>query len=154
MKLDQIAWYAHTEKQVLEIKNLFGLAHKDWIEDFAFGDAELGGRREDCRAHLRFNYDLGIEMEILTYLDDFNWHAFKRTEGYFTGEIFLSHYGFHLEEDEPFPRHTPGPLVQEMWTNSHTNPYLLERKRTYHYRIHDARETLGAYIKYIKRIQP
>lgn len=155
MKLDQIAFYAHNDEEAQAIKNTLGLADKTWVEDTAIGTALFpfgGGTPAKCEAYLQFNYDLGMEVEILRFKGDFNWHAFWNEAQYYDNGGFISHLGFHLEEGEPFPEHNEAPLVQELWTNSHTNPYLVEKKRTYHYRIHDARKTHGAFLKYIRRV--
>lgn len=149
--LDQIAHYAHNPDQADGIKRLLGLQDKEWIQDHVAGRVvvfnALKGR---STALLQFNYDLGIELEILTFTGGLHWHM---GEDHFEGgQPFLSHHGIHLDEGEPFPA-IDAPLVQEMWTETHTNPYLVERGRHYHYRIHDCRPTLGVYLKFIKRIE-
>lgn len=157
MKIDQIAWYAHNEQQVEEIKRRFGLLDKVWIEDEARGNVRV---RHDLSSpffsgvatgKLRFNYDLGIELEILTYIDGPHWHAYR--EEYLAGASFLSHIGVHMEEGEVTPDHNDN-IVQVMNTFSHTNPYLIEKARVYDYVIRDTRATLGAYTKYIWRREP
>ena len=98
MKLDQIAYYAHDEHQVLELKSSFGLQDSEWIEDVASGTVKTGidsGRSEGL---LRFNYDLGIELEILTYLSGPHWH--EQPSEYLEGSTFLSHVGFQMDEGE------------------------------------------------------
>jgi len=151
MKLDQIAYYAHDEHQVLELKSSFGLQDSEWIEDVASGTVKTGidsGRSEGL---LRFNYDLGIELEILTYLSGPHWHE-QRPE-YREGSTFLSHIGFHMDEGEEVPEEvkTKGWLAQIMDTDSHTNDYIVSRKRTYHYEIYGMPS--GPDRKYIWRIE-
>jgi hypothetical protein len=73
----------------------------------------------------------GIELEILTYLDGPHWHMNK--PAFITCEIFMSHIGFHMDEGEK-PLDT-GITLQRMRTLSHTNAYLLSKKRTYEYLI-------------------
>lgn len=155
MKIDQIAWYAHNEDQVREIKAKFGLLDKEWIEDIATGDVQVN--RMDgstilgsSTGHLRFNYDLGIELEILTYISGPHWH--EDNADFVIGRSFLSHIGIHMGEGE-VPFDTASRVVQRMTTTQHTNPYLLEKKRTYDYRIRDTRKTLGHFTKYIWRIE-
>lgn len=157
MKMDQIAFYAHDDNEAATIKKLLGLKHEPWIEDYVTGYVRLGlGPRPwlPSQAHLQFNYTLGTEVEILTYLDENNWHRLFTQEYLESSSSFLSHIGCHLEPGEEFPTMPAAPLVQEMKTTSHTNPYVIERGRHYHYRIHDARAVLGTYIKYIRRIDP
>lgn len=152
MKLDQIAYYAHSSDQAEEIKRLFNLVQDTvWVQDIVHGHCELhqNGRKLSSSGRLQFNYNLGIELEILTYFDNNHWHY---GHSYFhTGQPFLSHHGFHLEDDEPFPE-LAAPLVQEMFTRQHTNAYVTSRNRTYHYRIHDTRPWTGVFSKFIKRI--
>ncbi len=135
MKLDQIAFYAHNEKQVASIKSQLGLTGKSWIEDFVVGDVKDGtglscGKSE---GHLRFNYDLGIEVEILTYLSGWHWHISKPE--FKQGLPFVSHIGFHMDATETSRVGHDDFLLQIMDTESHTNPYLIEKGRKYHYEI-------------------
>lgn len=160
MHLDQIAFYAHDGLQEEEIKKKLGLAEAEWIRDEVWGRVEVDAlkgqfsrSRGHSRAILQFNYSYGIELEILTYLEGPQWHRSCETVGFPSRDPFISHFGIHLDDGEDFPE-MDLPLVQEMWTESHTNPYLIERQRTYHYRIYDARPTMGCYLKFIKRIEP
>ena len=141
MKLDQLAFYAHNIEQVDEIKARFGLTNAEWVEDFAEGTVRVfGGDEEWSKAHLRFNYDLGIELEIITYLEGPHWHMNKLP--FQAGAIFMSHIGFHMDDGERPPAALltdDRKLVQVMDTVCHTNPYLLERGRRYHYEIYDGR---------------
>lgn len=153
MKMDQIAFYAHSKKQADDIKAMFGLQRAEWVEDIVEGEVTIPSlkiRGAYSKGHLQFNYDLGIELEILTYLEGPHWHI---TSGrHLNGKPFLSHIGIHLEEGEPFPE-TGLPLAQVMLTSAHTNPYIVGKGRTYHYVIADGRQTCGAFIKYIRRIE-
>jgi len=151
-KLNQIAYATKTVEARNTIKRLLGLEGADWVKDTVEGTVMIPGLRPALStALLEFNYDLGIEVEILTYLKGPNWHALRRDWADLP-PTFLSHQGIHVEE---FPRRFDGPpLVQEMVTTQHTNPYLIEKKRTFHYKIYDTRPTLGIYTKFIKRIEP
>lgn len=160
MKIDQIAFYAHNSEQARAIKKHLGLLHRVWVVDEVVGAVSLGGisgpntlgaQSSLSGALLEFNYDLGIEVEILTYKDASNWHALYTPE-YEQGKTFMSHIGIHLGDGEDF-REVDAPLVQEMITKSHTNEYLIKKGRTYHYKIYDTRNLLGCYTKYIKRIE-
>jgi hypothetical protein len=44
------------------------------------------------------------------------------------------------------------PIIQEVYTQSHTNPFLLENGRRYHYVIFDTQRLLGFDLKLIRRI--
>lgn len=162
MVLDQIAIYCSNEEEARRAKATWGLASADWTQDIVRGTGTVYGERLDISvAHLQFNYDLGIELEILTYLEGDNWHAhWNRTQlragssrnevtGTFYGGPFLSHVGFHIN-DQPMPD-LPFPLVQELFTLEHSNPAIAGR--SYHYRIYDTREVNGVFSKYIKRVK-
>jgi len=154
MKLDQVAYYAREPKEADAIKAMLGLSEAEWVQDTVTGAVDVYRRGHGVvsgvsRALLQFNYDLGIETEILTYLDGPHWH---QTNHLFLGtEGFLSHLGYHLDDGEEFPEYD-APLVQEMFTREHTNPYLLGNGRKFHYRIWDTRPTLGVFTKVIRRI--
>lgn len=155
-KCDQIAFYAHNKSQADAIKAMFGLLAAEWIEDTVLGvvhvKTQAGETTDQSKGHLQFNYGLGIELEILTYLEGPHWHR-ELTSDFIGGRPFLSHIGFHIPDDAEMPD-LPAPLVQEMRTLEHTNEYVVSRQRTYHYRIYDTRKTNGVYTKLIKRIQP
>lgn len=142
MKLDQIAYYVHNEDQATQVKKMFGLENAEWVEDIVVGDVDIllrdGTRMKgESKAHLRFCYALGMEFELLTYLEGPHWHYAKPEM--ISGKIFLSHVGFHMDPFEEMPieffnqaRHV---MLQEMFTKEHTNPFLLESGRRYHYKI-------------------
>lgn len=158
MKCDQIAWYAHNEDQVRKIKEQFGLEKEVWVEDFVTGDVAIFNQGEkvmvgESKAHLRFNYSLGIELEILTYIEGPHWH--QNDLRFRAGAPFLSHIGIHVDSDQSVLKTIGGDffIVQLMETKEHTNPYLLEKKRHYKYVIQDTTPLLGNYTKYIWRIE-
>jgi hypothetical protein len=68
----------------------------------------------------------------------------------------VSHLGMHCtaEELDAFRRKFADMgirVAQEVFTESHTNPFLLEQKRKYQYVIFDTRDILGADLKFIVR---
>jgi hypothetical protein len=68
----------------------------------------------------------------------------------------MSHVAWHVENaDEVSHRLSERGFVvaQEVRTVKHTNPYLLERNRTYRYVIHEGRGQLGFDLKLIQRIE-
>lgn len=159
MKLDQIAYYAHNEYQWSSIADQFGIciARNDWVHDKVVGDLTLfnedGSVKHDGQstADLSFNYDMGIEFEILTYLKGRHWHDEKPE--FRDGVPFISHIGFHMDPGEVVPKLIleKGQLVQHMQTISHLNPYLIEKKRRYVYEIYAM--PFGPDQKFIWRIE-
>jgi hypothetical protein len=152
--LDQIAFYAPDASAERSIKQQLGLADADWTEDLVTGRVTVFGEPENIsKARLLFNYDLGIELEILTYLQGPNWHRHRANNH--NGPAcrpgfppFMSHIGFHVN-DGPLPT-LPWPIAQRMTTTFHTNPGVGDRR--YGYVIYDTRGTLGVDLKYIKRL--
>jgi hypothetical protein len=157
MKIDQVAWYARDEKAADELKIKLGLQDAKWIIDNVTGKSIFEDETIDInKGHLQFNYDLGIELEILTYTSGQHWH--QRTNPFWLDKsqsFFHSHTGLHLDPGDIFPDMPGCLLVQETFTLSHTSEYLTTGAgagRKYHYRIHQL--SPGNYIKFIKRIQP
>lgn len=139
------------------LKKALGLDNNSWIDDIVTGKSWVWSKTKTKAhviniAHLQFNYQLGIELEIIRYLNGNNWHAARNPRA--TDPRFFSHIGVHLEDGEDFPK-APGLLVQETWTQKHTSEYLttgLGAGRKYHYRIYELAPS--TYIKYIKRCHP
>ena len=154
--MNQIAFYASSDEQAEQIKAQFGLSNAEWIKDTVHARSSVWDFPEEPNtAELHFNYDLGIELEILRYIQGRNWHDPARIlDGQFKVP-FISHVGIHLADGEEFPAMEHCKLVQETFTVSHTAKYLTEGPaagRKYHYRIFEMSQ--GSYIKYIRRIHP
>lgn len=157
MKIDQIAFYCQSKEEATKLVKQLGLLDANWIEDRVTARSIVNGVEGRNVAELAFNYDRGIELEILRYVEGPSWHD---TNPLFKGEAgkpFVSHIGIHLEDDEDFPPMESAVLVQETFTESHTAEYLTKEGspgygRTYHYRIFEL--SPGSYVKYIKRIHP
>lgn len=157
-KLDQLAFYITSPEQARMVQAIFGLPETGWQEDIVTTRSVVYGKETENTARLLFNYSLGIEFELLQYLEGGHWHDTLANKGHmdedkwFAQGWWMSHFGFHLN-DEPMPN-LPFPLVQESWTTSHTNPLLVEQRRFYHYRIYDIRPWSGKsmYLKFIKRV--
>jgi hypothetical protein len=153
MKIDQIAFYCSTDEQANQIKDQFGLRGAQWVQDTVTAMSKVPNFEEQPnKAELQFNYDLGIELEILRYISGPSWHLSNPIRH---SPPFISHVGIHLEDGEDFPAMAHCKLVQETWTLSHTAPYLTTGPaagRRYHYRIFEL--SPGSYIKYIRRIHP
>jgi hypothetical protein len=140
MILDQVAYYAHNDEQAAAIAAELGLPSlADWVEDTAIGHAVVRGIEVPrLVGKLRFSYARGMEIEILTYLEEgHHWHVGK--EAFENGKPFLSHIGYHLNTDlgEQMPDEFAGQLVQELWTDEHSNK-AIPRDRRYHYRIFES----------------
>ena len=152
--MDQIAFYAPDASAERAIKQQLGLLDAEWTEDLVTGRVSVFGEPENIsKAKLLFNYDLGIELEILTYLHGPNWH--RHRDKAHSGPAcragfppFMSHLGFHVN-DGPLPT-LPWPVAQRMVTTFHTNPAITDRR--YEYVIFDTRGKLGIDLKYIKRL--
>lgn len=152
--MDQIAFYAPDEAAVEDVKRILGLQEADWTEDLVTGRVSVFSEPEtESRARLLFNYDLGIEVEILTYLHGPNWHRHRGND--WTGpqvrpgaKPFVSHIGLHVN-DEELPT-LPFPIAQRMVTTDHSNPAIANR--SYEYVIYDTKPLLGVDLKYIKRL--
>jgi hypothetical protein len=156
MKIDQLAFYAADEIAIDQIKIDLNLRNAEWVKDIATGNSRVALNGEFKQgvnvAELQFNYDLGIEVEIIRYLSGPHWH-----ENSLPQRKFLSHIGVHLDDGEPFPIMRHSRVVQDTQTTKHTSHYLTHPDspgymRTYHYRIYEMGP--GLYIKYIKRITP
>lgn len=163
MKLDKIAFYAHTPEQILEVKKTFGLDKVFWITDRVTENVRYSasGLLGLAVVDLNINFDLGIEVEILTYVSGPHWHYNK--ERHRNKQVFLSHIGCHMEPGEMAP--TAAPMIQEMLSIAHTNKFQVETGRRYRSEIygnHDLFDigmnslgvpTLGADFKYIWRLE-
>lgn len=159
LKIDQIAFACHSDEQEAEIKEQLGLSDAEWIEDevVAFGrvgtEPEFHSTASRNRAKLLFNYDLGIEVEILRYLGGVNYLDYL---GLRKG---VCHIGMHVEKGTPLQDSDvldslfPAPIVQQVRTESHTNEFLLTSGRRYRYTIYDTMSVLGTCLKVIERIE-
>ena len=159
MKLDQTAFYCTTPAAAQQLKENLGLDKAEWITDRVVGKSQVIinprlVRHGNNVAELQFCYVLGIELEIIRYIEGPHWH-----QRYQMGalECFRSHDGVHLEDHEPFPLLPHAQLVQETFTLSHTSDYLTNPQslgygRKYHYRIFEL--SPNTWIKFIRRIHP
>lgn len=170
LKIDQIAISTTNAEDLLESLRLLGL--KEWTFDEVVAEGTVRGVEGKNTAMLAFNYQMNIEFEVLQYTKGASWHdevrglrlendIWKAKE---TGNI-LSHIGYHLHDNKETGQTGEEKLqeikekmlkagykvAQEVWTLSHTNEYLLQQKRKYHYIIFDSRKELGFDIKLIVR---
>ena len=138
----------------LAIKMLKELGLDDWVHDHAIAVGTVFDEPGKNEADLAFNYQHArqqLELEILHYTAGPNWMRGRPP--------MVSHLGMHCAAEElaVFRRKFADMgirVAQEVFTESHTNPYLLEVQRKYQYVIFDTRAVLGVDLKFIVRIQP
>lgn len=158
-KIDQIAFAARTDEEEQAIKVALGLDKAEWIEDHCIASGEVFGEKGTNEAKLLFNYDMGIEVEILRYVSGPNYldghppllGRTRSSYGY-VESTRQCHIGIHHDGVGPVPTFDY-PIAQRVETQAHTNPYLLEKGRKYRYTIYDSFQALGVYLKVIERIE-
>lgn len=136
MKLSQITYYAHDDEQVDQIKDQFGLG-SDWVEDLFTADVEVyrfgGTQLGELSGRSLVNFDLGMELEIITYFDGPHWMTDRA--GFQTRLPFLSSIGFEnggVEMARPKEFH----LVQSMVTTSHTANHIADNGSFFNHEIY------------------
>lgn len=124
----------------------------EWVVDTVTFNELAEGR--EGRYKLHFNYDMEVEFEILVWQAGPFWLARKHIG--FRHPI-ISHYGTHVDNAVSAAagaaNHYGAEVVQAVETVHHTNPYLQQKGRRYRYAIVDARDLLGADLKFIERIE-
>ena len=143
-KIDHLAFISHSQNDTLRIQEELGLLFAEWTEDICVASGEVRGITGVNKARLLFNYDMGIEVEILQYLEGPNYAS-----NLASGRI--CHYGIHANGEGEVPTFD-APIIQRVKTRSHTNEFLLRTGRRYQYTIYDTLNTLGVYTKVIERI--
>jgi hypothetical protein len=155
MKMDQVAYYCVNQYAVADLKRDLSLENAKWITDTVHGQSKVAVKSSfetgENVAELQFNYDLGLELEIIRYVSGPHWHPQPLPHR------LMSHVGVHLDEGEPFPLMPHSRIVQETRTLHHTSDYLTNPDspgylRRYHYRIHEIGP--NTFIKFIRRIRP
>lgn len=123
----------------------------EWVEDTVTFKELAEGTEGQYKLH--FNYDMGVEFEILVWQTGPFWLATKMLG---RGAV-VSHYGTHVENAisaaAGAANHYGAEVVQAVETIGHTNPLLVEQGRRYRYAIVDTRDLLGADLKFIERIE-
>ena len=136
------------------IKFLRILGLETWVQDHVVAGGKVFGEPGRNEADLAFNYESTrpegkpLELEVLHYTSGPNWVAGR--------EPMVSHLGMHCtaEELNDFRQKFSAlgvRVAQEVFTESHTNPFLLETGRRYQYVIFDTRGILGVDLKFIVR---
>lgn len=155
LKIDQLAFIARNDTDELLIKRLLRLQDADWVEDHVVAEGYVRGFPgvQSNTAKLLFNYDLGIEVEILRYTEGPNY---PEVGGVPQGH--LAHIGMHVEKGKDISGSLKGlvfscAIIQQVETKEHTNAFLLETGRRYRYTIYDTKPLFGVYLKVIERLE-
>jgi hypothetical protein len=161
LKIDQLAFLARSDEDELAIKKQLRLSDAHWVEDevvatgFVRGSRKAGEPRKQAtnRAKLLFNYDLGLEVEILRYIEGANYADVGHVNS-----CQLCHIGAHVEKGKQLPETmqnwvVAAPIIQQVETQTHTNEFLLKTGRRYRYTIYDTKHFLGVYFKVIERLE-
>lgn len=147
IKIDQLAFCAWDDKDEHFIKSFLKLEEADWIEDTVTARGTVGAYEDATNvAKLQFNYDLEHEVEILRYLEGPNYLDLADIPG---GRI--CHVGSHFVGDGNVPR-VDAPIIQQLVTQTHTNPFQAEHNRHYRYTIYNTYRPLGLFFKIIERL--
>jgi hypothetical protein len=147
-KIQQIALCPKDPQRAFALLEKIGLSK--WTLDTVTADGKVHGQSGINTARLAFNYEAfdGNELEVLDYTHGRNWMDGHRPT--------VSHLGMHCTEaelaewKELFAAEGIA-IAQEVWTSEHTNPFLVQSGRRYHYCIFDTREILGTDLKFIVR---
>jgi len=153
--LDQVAFIARSDTDEMLIKRFLRLDQADWVEDEVVAKGYVRGVEGEATntAKLLFNYDFGIEVEILRYLDGPNYPEIGAVPA---GNV--AHLGFHVEKGKHVPPAMKDfvfscPIIQQVVTQSHTNQFLIDSGRRYRYTIYDTKPLFGIYLKVIERLE-
>jgi len=165
LKIDQLAFLARSDEDEAAIKKQLRLTNANWVEDYVVAEGYVRGGRKagDLRgqpsrntAKLMFNYDMGVEIEILRYTEGHNYADEAGIKS-----CTLCHIGAHVNKGSSINELPPAlhhfvfasPIIQEVLTKSHTNEFLLTTGRRYKYTIYDTLPLLGVFMKVIERIE-
>jgi hypothetical protein len=146
--IDQLAFCARSDDDEKFIKQFLKLDKGDWIEDTVTAKGFVRGFGEDVTniAKLQFNYALEHEVEILRYLSGPNYLDKAAVPG---GR--MCHIGSHFVGKADVPR-VDAPIIQQLVTQTHSNPFQAEHNRHYRYTIYDTYNRLGLFFKIIERL--
>jgi len=158
-KIEQIAIAPHNSEKAIGLLKAIGA--EDWTKDIVVAEGDVFGQKAYKKinvAELNFNYQIGkidadkdgIEFEVLDYQAGDNWLDYGNRLN------SVSHLGMHCTDEELVEwkelfNRLDIKIAQEVDTVSHSNEYLIDKKRKYHYCIFDTKEILGADLKFIVR---
>lgn len=147
-KIQQIAFCPADPERAMALLKKIGLSK--WTLDTVTATGKVHGEAGTNTANLAFNYESfdGNELEVLDYTHGRNWMDGQRPT--------VSHVGMHCSEAElsewkALFAEEGIAIAQEVFTDAHTNPFLIETGRRYHYCIFDTRAILGTDLKFIVR---
>ena len=156
LRIDQLAFLARNDHDEAMIKRMLRLDKAEWVEDHVRAEGYVQGHAgvNSNTAKLLFNYDLGIEVEILRYTEGPNYPD--------VGSVIsghLCHIGMHVEKGADLPDALKDwvfscNIIQQVETKEHTNEFLLTSGRRYRYTIYDTKALFGVYLKVIERLEP
>jgi hypothetical protein len=147
IKIDQLAFCAWDDADEKQIKDFLGLGEAKWIEDTVTARGQVGALDDVVNvAKLLFNYDLEHEVEILRYIDGPNYLTLADMPG---GR--MCHIGSHFIGEGLVPR-VDAPIIQQLVTQEHSNPFQAEHNRHYRYTIYNTYHRLGLFFKIIERL--
>jgi len=148
IKIDQLAFCARSDEDEKFIKNFLHLNDAKWIEDTVTARGQVGALEDVTNvAKLQFNYDLEHEVEILRYMSGPNYIDLADMAG---GR--MCHIGSHFIGEGDVPR-LDVPIIQQLVTQIHTNPFQAENNRHYRYTIYNTYHRLGMFFKIIERLE-
>lgn len=149
-KIEQIAICPANPEAAIALLTAMGAA--EWAKDHVVANGRVYGQEGRNEADLAFNYDMfgGKEFEVLNYTEGNNWMLHPERIN------SVSHLGMHTTEEElalwkEFFAERSIAVAQEVFTESHTNPFLVDNGRKYHYCIFDTKGILGVDLKFICR---
>jgi hypothetical protein len=149
-KIQQIAICPLNVERANALLEKIGLTK--WTRDTVVASGKVHGIDGANTAELAFNYEAfdGHELEVLNYTEGPNWMVNERPA--------ISHLGMHcteaeLDEWKSFFKAEGIPIAQEVFTQSHTNEFLRNNGRKYHYCIFSTRAVIGTDLKFIVRIE-
>jgi len=151
LKIDQIAIAPDPSRMEEALALLEVLGVKGYVKDQVAATGLVRGEVASNKADLRFNYDFvpGIEFEVLHYVDGKNFVEHHTP--------CAAHLGVHVTQEELVDiqatfRSIGIPVLQEVFTTSHSNPAIAGIRR-YHYVIYATRDLLGLDLKFINRLE-
>lgn len=147
IKIDQLAFCSRSDDDDKLIKEFLQLADEPWIEDTVTAKGTVGAFDDVTNiAKLQFNYSLELEVEILRYLNGPNYLDLAAVPG---GR--MCHIGSHFVGSGDVPR-VHAPIIQQLVTQTHSNPFQAEHNRHYRYTIYNTYSRLGLFFKVIERL--
>ena len=149
--IEQIAFAPTSDRGRALLREIF--AFGKWVEDTVIAKGEVKSKPSLNEANLSFNYcpnEKDLEIEILEYTIGSNWIDDQKA--------CVSHVGVHVTEDElelwrDFFKRKKISVIQSVDTQVHSNGFLKNRGRKYHYEIYHTRSYIGTDLKFIVRIE-